>query len=148
MFFAARDAAQSMTSSSVGASSNALSWDNVSVDVLGGWAIGNPTRFTPTIAGWYQLAGAASFNASTGGTVRGVSWLVNGSLPVAATARDHATTAIANTSLTAMARTLPVQLNGSTDYVELAPFQDSGSALDTATGSTRPYVAVFFAGPA
>lgn len=147
VFFASRDVAQSITDGgTTGDPANALSWDNIILDNLGGWSSGQPTRYTPTIAGWYQLTGSVGFAASASGTRRGASWLVNGSLPVAGTATPHANTP-ASIQLTAEARTLPVQLNGSTDYVQLAPFQNTGAALNTDTGSRRPYIAIYYAGP-
>lgn len=148
VFFASRDTAQGISSGGTsGSAADALSWDNVIIDELDGYDSGSPTRYTPPIAGWYSLTGGAGFAASTGGTYRGVSWLVNGSLPVAGTNKPVAA-ATASTTVTVTARDLPVELNGSTDYVQLAPFHNSGSSLNTTTGSVRPYIAIYYAAPA
>lgn len=147
VFFAARDAAQSVTTGGTsGDASNALSWDNIILDELGGWSAAQPTRYTPPIAGWYLCTGAAAFTGSTSGTYRGVSWLVNGSVVVAATAKPIAS-APANTTLTVEARALPVELDGDDDYVQLAPFHNVGSNLDTTGSSLRPFAAIYYAGP-
>jgi hypothetical protein len=146
VFFAARDAAQSIADSTVGTTANALSWDNVILDLLGGWSAGSPTRYTPTEAGWYQLTGEAGFAGSASGARRGSSWLVNGALPVAATSVTHANTPT-NQTLSVPARNLPTDLDGSSDYVELSPFQNTGGALNTGTGSLRCHIAIYYAGP-
>jgi hypothetical protein len=146
LFFAARDTTQSIADSTVGTTANALSWDNVLLDSLTGWSAGTPTRYTPPEAGWYLLTGEGGFAASAAGARRGISWLVNGALPVAGTSVAHANTPTSQT-LTVPARTLPVQFNGTTDYVELAPFQNSGGALNTGTGSLRCHIAIYYAAP-
>jgi hypothetical protein len=147
VFRATRDTAQSIATSTVATTANALSWETINYDDLTGWSSGDPTRYTPPVAGWYMCTGAGSFASSTAGVVRGVGWLTNGSLPDASGARPHATTAFASAALTAEARSVPFEFNGTTDYVELAPFQDTGGALNTATGSVRPYIAVYYVAP-
>lgn len=149
VFFASRDAAQTITRSdtAAGVSSNALSWDNLIVDLLGGWSPAQPTYFTPPIAGWYQLTGETSFEGSTSGTWRGASWLFNGTLPIGGTSKPIANTS-ANTPLTVGARSVPVQFDGVSDHIEFAPFHNATGSLATATGSARPHVSIYYAGPA
>lgn len=152
VFSAYRDAAQSISHTTVGETANALSWDNIAVDLLGGWSAAQPTRYRPPIAGWYQCVGSASIQAPAGGsdplgTMRGCSWRLNGGLPPSATSRPIASTAIARTYMTMQATDLPLSCNGSSDYIELCPFQDSTLVLPTATGSVRPSIAIYYAGP-
>ncbi|WP_049566896.1 hypothetical protein [Streptomyces sp. SBT349] len=149
VFFASRDAAQTITTSgtAAGASGNALSWDNLIVDLLGGYSPSTPTYFTPPIAGWYQLTGETSFEGSVTGTWRGASWLFNGTLPIGGTAKPVAA-ATANTTVTVGARSVPVLFDGVSDHIEFAPFHNATGSLATATGSARPHVAIYYAGPA
>jgi hypothetical protein len=147
VFKAYRDTAQSISNSTVGTTANALSWDSVELNTLGGWSASLPTRFTPPIAGWYALTGEAAFAGdSAPGSRRGATWLVNGAVAAAGTSVGFEGTITADESMTSGARALPVELDG-TEYVELAPFQDSGAALNTATGSLRPHIAVYYVGP-
>lgn len=146
VFFAFRDATQTISSSSAGITANALQWDDVVLDLLDAWDPGSPTRFTPPVVGWYALEGSVSFAASTAGTSRGATWRVNGSILTGSTSEPHASSSIANTPLTADARDLPVFLDG-TDYVELCPFQNSGGTLSTVASSRTPFMSVTYRGP-
>ncbi|MDT0306135.1 hypothetical protein RM780_04050 [Streptomyces sp. DSM 44917] len=150
VFAAYRDTAQSISSTTVGETVNALSWDNVVVDLLGGWSVSTPTRYTPPIAGWYHCIGSGSIDeyGASSGTLRGASWRQNGSLPPAGTSRAVVSTAIADTYVTVAAPDLPLQFNGTSDYLELCPFQNSGASINTATGSVRPSISLYYAGPA
>jgi hypothetical protein len=152
VFSAYRDVGQSISNTTVGETVNALSWDNVAYDVLGGWSAATPTRYRPPIAGWYRVTGTASLQGATGGNpvLRGASWRLNGGLPPAATTRPWISTVgtIPDTYLAFAAPDLPLQCNGSTDYIELCPFQNSGGAVSTATGSTRPSISIYYAAPA
>jgi hypothetical protein len=147
VFAAYRDAAQNMSAGqTVGAAADALSWDNVELDLLGGWSAATPTRFTPTIAGRYQCAGGVGFQASGSGNVRGCSWRQTGNLTAAATFRNIYNTIPASPIPVFNASTLGIVFNGSSDYVELCPFQDGAGALGTATGSNRPYINITYVG--
>ncbi|MGA5669022.1 hypothetical protein ACPCTG_26505 [Streptomyces pseudogriseolus] len=148
VFAATRDTAQSISSGLVPDTANALRWETITLDLLGGWAAGTPNRYRPTIPGWYRCEGAASLAANTTGGIRGIGWMLNGSLPAASGARPQVASAYSSATVTMSARGLPLLFNGSTDYLELAPFQNTGAALDTATGSIRPYIAVYYVGPA
>jgi len=80
-------------------------------------------RFTPTVAGYYQINGAVGNGASTNGIAAGAIYK-NGS-------------AIANSTITngglgtVNTVSMVLYLNGSTDYVELYGYQSSGGALST-----------------
>lgn len=147
VFVAFRDAAQSITSTTVGETSNALAWDNVELNVLGGWAPGTPSRYTPPIAGRYGITGSASFVANGTGNVRGCSWRQNGSLPAGATFRNVYNTVPGSPVPTFDAIPLNLEFDGSSDYIELCPFQDGSGALNTATGSNRPSIRITYEGP-
>lgn len=147
VFVAYRTTAQAIATSTVGTAANALSWDLVDMDLLGGWSAGLPTRFTPPIAGWYFMDGGASFAGSAGGTMRGSSWLKNGAVTVGATNRTQTGAFGAGNITGADARQYASEFNGTTDYVELAPFQDSGGNLNTSTGSLSPSAIITYGGP-
>jgi hypothetical protein len=53
---------------------------------------------------------------------------------------------IVSGALTVDARSIP-RLMAVGDYVELIAGQNSGQALDTATGSYRPYISITYSGP-
>ncbi|MEU9654186.1 hypothetical protein AB0E00_35560 [Streptomyces sp. NPDC048110] len=145
VFLANRSTNQSI-SSGIDSTSNAIQWDAIDLDVLGGWEVGQPTRWTAPRAGWWTFQGAVGFNSSTGGTSRECSWWVNGGL--ISMGRAHPiNNAISSGALTVDARSVP-RLMAVGDYVELVASQNSGSALDTATGSYRPYISITFSGPA
>ncbi|RMB81273.1 hypothetical protein [Streptomyces shenzhenensis] len=144
VFTATRDTAQAITSTSAAntTTANAIQWDAVSLDDLGGWASATPTRYTAQRAGWYELNGTVSFGNATGNRVAG--WYVNGSLiPGGHSQRLSA----AGTTHSQAAATLAVLLNAG-DYVELAAGQDSGSSISTATGGPRPSISLKFVRPA
>jgi hypothetical protein len=144
MFVAFRDASQSISDGTNPDAANAISWDNIESDLLGGWSASQPTRWTPPIAGRYMLTGGVAFMASTAGTTRGASWLVNGSVVAGSTARP--VISVSNEVCTAEARSLPVELDGD-DYVQLVAIQETGGALNTATASNRPFISVTYVGP-
>ena len=82
-------------------------------------------RFTPNVAGYYQVSGAVTFNASSATANSNYSAIYKNGLqnkvgsagPLSST--DYTTTVV----------TCLVYLNGSTDYVELFGFQNRGTSL-------------------
>ena len=76
-----------------------------------------------------------------------MTWLVNGAVAVASSSKTVASSSIANTTLTVPAQSIPVLLNGTTDYVQLCPFHDVGSNLNTGTGSFRSFGSVYYVRP-
>lgn len=136
IFRATRDTAQSISTNTNPVTSNALSWETIELDDLAGWSASNPTRYTCKRAGWYELGGDISVEGSTGGTVRGAAWLINGTLAQAGHGtRVTATPTNVVTVLAARALCVPLAVG---DYVELVPVQNSGTALNTGTGGGRP----------
>lgn len=144
IFKATRDAAQSISSNATAQAANAISWDNVMVDLMGGWSAGNPTRWTAPKACYVTLLGGVGFASSAAGTVRGASWFLNGAAFLASGATPIANVPAAVVA-TADARALPVLLAAG-DYIELIPVQNSGAALNTATPNGRPYAAILYGG--
>lgn len=88
-------------------------------------------RFTPTVAGYYQVNGSASWAFTTAFSVPSI--YKNGSAfkwgnLISATAAGCSGTVSAL-----------IYLNGSTDYVELFVFQSTGSSQNIATSSSETY---------
>lgn len=150
--YAARDSGlgiaqlQRTTAQSIpNATQTAMSFDSAVLDRQGGWAASpNPTRFTPTLAGWYLVSGFVGYaqhatgnrQASVrknGTTVPGglAQWLPTGT----GTSRD-------------VTPTILVFMNGTTDYLELFAWQSSGAALNTTIGDGEPNMTVMYAGAA
>jgi hypothetical protein len=89
-------------------------------------------RFTPTVAGYYQVNGSVNL-ASTAATVIASIWK-NG----VEFKRGAQSGAAANCGLGSIASAL-IYLNGSTDYVELYGYQASGVAVNTSGTSNTTY---------
>jgi hypothetical protein len=145
VFLANRGANQSISSGG-DTTANALKWDEVTLDIFGGWTAGQPTRWTCPRAGWWTFQGAVSFNSSTAGNVRECCWYVNGGLISMGRSHPINMSGIVSGALTVDARSIP-RLMAVGDYVELIAGQNSGQALDTATGSYRPYISITYSGP-
>lgn len=86
------------------------------------------SRFTPTVAGYYQINGGCSV---TGLIVSGL--FKNGA------EYKRSTQAASNAVLTIGAVSSIVYLNGSTDYVELYVYQSSGITQTTTVGAPNIY---------
>lgn len=147
VFRATRDTNQSIPSTSAGNPdvANAITWETIALDDLGGWSSGAATRYTATLAGYYRIDGKVSFNAtSTAGTARALGVFGNGTL----IAGGHFRTALAATNVVHTESGFLTVLLAVGDYVQIAPGHSTGSALDTATGGTRPTLEISFARPA
>lgn len=97
-----------------------------------GWhsSITNPSRITPTIAGWYRLTGGMGWSGHATGR-RKHSWLKNGSAIVGGGTSYYAV----NSGVILHLFSSPlVYLNGTTDYITVSVWQDSGSTLTNVTG--------------
>jgi hypothetical protein len=86
-------------------------------------------RFTPTVAGYYQINGNVSFVGASVGYVQ-VAIYKNGSQHVSGSGIPN------NTQIGGMATASSViYLNGTTDYVEFYAWQNSGGALGLQTAA-------------
>lgn len=143
VFQALRAAAQSISNASY---SNFMSWDTISHDRLGGWNRINPSRYTPPIPGWYILSGGVGFANSATTGYRASGWHKNGTLiPGGASAPTHTWV---NAAQALPAQTISVPMNGTTDYLELGAYQDTGGALNTdATSQNQPHITITYGGP-
>lgn len=131
---------QSIASSST---TTALTFSTEDVDTHNAHSTStNTSRFTAPITGWYKLSGGVSFAANATGR-RACWWNKNGAQ---VSGSQVTVPAVANGTVTVVpARSMVVQLTAGTDYVELIPFQDSGSTLGTsATPGEQPTMTVEF----
>jgi hypothetical protein len=84
-------------------------------------------RFTPTVAGYYQVNGAVGFNFSSNNI--GLHIYKNGS-------RYRDMVVICNSNGVSPSISSLVYLNGSTDYVEMYVYQSSGGSATTINTNT------------
>lgn len=122
-----RAIAQSISNAAV--TPDAISWDTVTKDSAGGFAAGNPTRYTAQRAGWYQLSGGVGFAANATG-IRTAQFTKNGTSIVGTQTKLLAVSGGIVTAVPAW--TVQVEL-AIGDYVELRAFQNSGAGLNTST---------------
>lgn len=120
----------------------AITMTSETIDSLNGHSTSvNPSRYTPNISGYYQVDAQAAFAGSTAGD-RGAQIRKNGSTVDGA--HYGAQRAMAGTgSFSGIASCKAVVfLNGTTDYIELFAYQDSGGNLDTyySAGFTASYM--------
>jgi hypothetical protein len=106
----------------------AINLDTEDIDTDGGHStVTNTSRYVGQTPGWYRLAGGGSCAANATGAR--LSWASkNGTvIPGSATAGIPN----AGNAMELACKTLFVNLNGTTDYVEVDFFQSSGGALNT-----------------
>ncbi|MEU4091990.1 hypothetical protein [Streptomyces sp. NPDC026673] len=153
VFMAVRSTAQTITTATE-SSANAIQWDTIQLDALGGWNASQPTRWTAPFAGWFTLAGATAFNgpaSGSTGTQRDALWFANGTNFAGGRSRTFADAdAIGATALTVEARPFP-KLLAAGDYIELVAAQTTTgttTSIATATGTLAPYISITYSGPA
>ncbi|MFJ4987888.1 hypothetical protein ACIP9H_29305 [Streptomyces sp. NPDC088732] len=148
VFRATRGAGQTITSGTEDVA-NAIQWDTVDLDLLGGWTPASQTRWTVPFAGWWRLDGSVSFvgvtSPATPGTLRDALWYCNGATIAAGRARSFSGT-IGTSPMTVEARSIPYLLNAG-DYVQLIPLQNASISVNTGTGTYAPHMTVTYAGP-
>lgn len=146
---------QGQTIGSGSANQAPVVWDNINLDLLGGW-VGDTgftggdfrTRYTPTVPGWYTFRGTVGwvdFNDTITDThYRSANWLVNGSSPTPSASRSFPMSQNDVTN----ARSITYFMNGTDDYIELIAIQFSGGAsVDLNVNTFAPSIEVTYAGP-
>jgi hypothetical protein len=109
----------------------AIGMDASDVDTDGGHSnVTNNSRYTGKTAGWFQVSGGVGFIANAAGQ-RGCQWAKNGTAINGSGGFMPFSASTGSFPAWVIPRTKHVQLNGSTDYVELQGFQTSGGALNT-----------------
>lgn len=92
--------------------------------------ITNPSRYTAQTAGWFQFSGGYGATANATGQ-RGCQWAKNGTAVNGSGSFTPFSASTGSFPSWVCARTKHIQMNGTTDYVELQAFQTSGGALNT-----------------
>lgn len=97
-------------------------------------------RFTPTVAGYYLISGSVCVGSLVNNTAvipliyrNGQSWAISSSLSSSTVTPIGVVTSL-------------IYLNGSTDYVELYVYQNSGTSQNTTIGAFANSDATFFQG--
>jgi hypothetical protein len=85
-------------------------------------------RFTPTVAGYYQFNSSVGFNSQSSQSVA-INFYKNGSIA------SYVVLASANSNGVQANGSALIYCNGSTDYVELFAFQNSGGSLNVSSVS-------------
>lgn len=115
-------------------------------DLPGGWhdPVTNNSRITPTIAGYYRVTGTYFTGPRTDYTTIDVSVRKNGATSLApAERKNFAIAASQQSQALSVSCSLQVQLNGTTDYVELMAFQQNGAAAAQVTNQSARFSSVF-----
>jgi len=99
-------------------------------------------RFTPNVAGYYQVNGIVAFSVSATG-FRFIEIWKNGSKHKSGNQLPGG-----SVNYTAIIVSALIYFNGSTDYIELYSIQNSGSSLTTSSGAADSYFQAFLARPA
>lgn len=125
IFSAFQTVGQSITSGFTGL---AISLGTPEIDTYGGWSAGSPSRYTAQVPGWYLFIGG--FGYPTNSTNVRVAQLQKNGSPTRSISTGTNALSDNNFNL-AMQAVGFFQMNGTTDYVEMWGYQDSGSTLTT-----------------
>lgn len=107
----------------------AILYDSENIDLYGMHsATANTSRITPTAPGWYEVSGGAVYAFNASGS-RKCQPYVNGSPINYASGQVPPVGAGSGLGTAVGCPTVELYFNGTTDYVELYAFQDSGSTL-------------------
>jgi len=110
-----------------------VNWDTEYFDTNNNFA---SSRFTPTVAGYYQINANLRYANSIGGSTLYISLYKNGS------SYTLVGSGAASTPRAIQASTL-MYMNGTTDYVEVYTYQSSGATEATDTGTTYSFSGCF-----
>jgi hypothetical protein len=113
----------------------AVAWDTVDVDTHAGWAAANPTRYTASVPGWFEVDARADLAASTA-AFRSLLFQINGVNDASSRMAKVQVPPVGGVD-TSLTTSTCLYLNTG-DYLEALVFQFSGAAitLDTADGVT------------
>lgn len=97
------------------------------IDSIGGHSTTtNTPRYTPNVAGWYEVSGVVQWQGSASGTFREAGIAKNGT--------TYVTGGYSRVPMNATAQLMPtpvvlVYLNGTTDYVQMIAYSDAGTNI-------------------
>jgi hypothetical protein len=117
----AQSSAQSMANNAF----TTITWPSPSLDTYGGWNSGSPTRYTPQQSGYYYSLGSIGYATSNAGG-RICTTKLNGNF------NSQTMSGAGSGNFNAVVQSSNFcHCNGSTDYLELAGNQDTGSAQNS-----------------
>lgn len=131
--FAGAKVTRSTTQALTTGTDTPISWDTEAFDIGGYWAIGDPTKFTISITGYYLVEGNITFETNSTGE-RHTSIFVNGVAQVG----QRQPPISANATIINTCGILALTAG---DYVQLVAFQNSGGNLN-ALNVTRTHFAI------
>ena len=99
-------------------------------------------RFTPTIAGYYQLTAQLEFSLNSGNNMFGVMIFKNGSEALRVRRWNDGSNSNVNINVTGI-----VAFNGSSDYAQALGWQNSGGNLTVAQGAGRTFFEAHYIRP-
>ena len=102
---------------------------------VNGWFDTSASRYTPLVAGKYYVGGAVKFSTANAACKIASFIYKNGSVVTRAESRTPG----ANVECTPFVSAV-VDMNGSTDYIELYGLQDGGASENNDTGSSNTYL--------
>lgn len=137
--------AKSGTQSLPHAGESKITFDTVTTDTAGGWSTVN-NRYTPNVAGWY-LVSASVLETIASGSFTDTVVLVKKNGVSAFAGQEIGDTSGLN--VVALTLSVPVFLNGTTDYLEIFVYQQNSGALSAtvAVASTSTYFSAIFLRP-
>lgn len=132
-----RNAVQSIPPGGV----EAIEFDTVLVDTMGGFDSGSPGVYTVPFPGWYLLTGGASFVVNATGQ-RQTEWYINGA---------SSETMISMNAVAVLGTRIPMHTHtvelASGDTVEMTVFQNTAGNLNTeTTAGARPHFSIRYLG--
>jgi hypothetical protein len=111
----------------------AITFPAPSVDTNAGYKAANPSRYTPTVPGYYQVSGQICYSVDTTGG-RCLNLTKNGTIGFGQNAAAAIPSTYYNTTVSA---TGVAYFNGTTDYLEMYAHQNTAGALTTIANSTQ-----------
>jgi hypothetical protein len=117
----------------------AISFDTEILDSVSWWTSSASTRITPTVAGYYLVSGSVFGLASATGVSRFAAIRKNGTTLVTGSAFRHTepTGGFQGAALNLPTNPVIVQMNGSSDYLELVAKSDQASQVTAAAASAE-----------
>lgn len=112
-----------------GGSGVLVDFDTAEIDTYGWWDATAPSHFAPQIAGYYTISGLVGFAPNASG-VR-AAWLNKSGTDINGT--QQKLLPISGVVCAISTGTRVVFCNGSTDYIGLGAFQNTGAGLGTST---------------
>ena len=114
------------------ATTTKIQFNNENFDTNSNFDSSTNYRFTPTVAGYYQINAVVSFGGGVSGFSAVLSIYKNGSAYASGSLATPVNTTVGASSVAASL----IYCNGSTDYIEVYVYQNSGAGLALQAGNS------------